>query len=183
MPTAAVGTGGSDPMSDLPAVFVGDLSPHATEAILLQTFQQVYASAVAAKLVIDTQTGRHKGYAFVRFTNPSERDRAVMEMNGAYCLDRAMRVREAAQRRRPGAVGGAAAMGTGMPTALDPSYQHVYQQQQPTTTTTTTAMMTRADTSALDPSNTTLFIGGLDAYTQADDLTRVFCLFGELTYV
>lgn len=42
-----------------------------------------YAHAFAAQILMDPTTGRPKGNAFVRFTDATERDRAVTEMNGA----------------------------------------------------------------------------------------------------
>ncbi|KAJ4866161.1 Polyadenylate-binding protein RBP47A [Raphanus sativus] len=80
------------------SVFVGDLAPDVTDAVLLETFAG-YQSVKGAKVVIDSNTGRSKGYGFVRFGDESERSRALTEMNGAFCLSRQMRVGIATPKR------------------------------------------------------------------------------------
>ena len=80
------------------SIFVGDLAPDVTDATLLETFAG-YQSVKGAKVVIDSNTGRSKGYGFVRFGDESERSRALTEMNGAFCSSRQMRVGIATPKR------------------------------------------------------------------------------------
>ncbi|KAG5388026.1 hypothetical protein IGI04_029567 [Brassica rapa subsp. trilocularis] len=80
------------------SIFVGDLAPDVTDALLLETFAG-YQSVKGAKVVIDSNTGRSKGYGFVRFGDESERSRALTEMNGAFCSSRQMRVGIATPKR------------------------------------------------------------------------------------
>uniref|UniRef100_M4F8X6 RRM domain-containing protein n=1 Tax=Brassica campestris TaxID=3711 RepID=M4F8X6_BRACM len=81
------------------SVFVGDLSPDVTDAMLQELFAERYPSVRSAKVVIDSNTGRSKGYGFVRFGDEGERSRALTEMNGALCSNREMRVGIATPKR------------------------------------------------------------------------------------
>lgn len=77
--------------SDL-SIFVGDLATDVTDTLLHETFASRYPSVKGAKVVVDSNTGRSKGYGFVRFGDENERTRAMTEMNGAYCSSRQMRI-------------------------------------------------------------------------------------------
>lgn len=79
------------PGSDL-SIFVGDLATDVTDAVLNDTFASRYASVKGAKVVVDVNSGRSKGYGFVRFGDENERSRAMTEMNGVYCSSRPMRI-------------------------------------------------------------------------------------------
>nr|GMD90417.1 polyadenylate-binding protein rbp47 [Ipomoea batatas] len=81
----------ADPGSDL-SIFVGDLAPDVTDTLLSETFASRYSSVKGAKVVVDANTGRSKGYGFVRFGDENEKSRAMTEMNGVYCSSRPMRV-------------------------------------------------------------------------------------------
>ncbi|KAL0857265.1 hypothetical protein Bca101_062419 [Brassica carinata] len=81
------------------SIFVGDLSPDVTDAMLQELFAERYPSVKSAKVVIDSNTGRSKGYGFVRFGDEGERSRALTEMNGALCSNRQMRVGVATPKR------------------------------------------------------------------------------------
>lgn len=81
------------------SIFVGDLAPDVSDAVLLETFAARYPSVKGAKVVIDSNTGRSKGYGFVRFGDENERSRAMTEMNGAFCSSRQMRVGIATPKR------------------------------------------------------------------------------------
>nr|CAB3453621.1 unnamed protein product [Digitaria exilis] len=62
--------------------FSGDLASDVNDATLLETFSSRYSSVKGAKVVIDANTGRSKGYGFVRFGDDSEKTHAMTEMNG-----------------------------------------------------------------------------------------------------
>ena len=47
----------------------------------------------------DPNTGRSKGFGFVRFGDEGERDRALVEMNGVPCGSRVMRISLAIPRK------------------------------------------------------------------------------------
>ncbi|KAF2309878.1 hypothetical protein GH714_005466 [Hevea brasiliensis] len=58
-----------------------------------QPFRLNWATfSTAAKVVFDANTGRSKGYGFVRFGDDSERAQAMTEMNGVHCSSRPMRI-------------------------------------------------------------------------------------------
>ncbi|MQL97001.1 hypothetical protein Taro_029681 [Colocasia esculenta] len=81
------------------SIFVGDLAPDVTDTLLQETFACRYSSVKGAKVVIDANTGRSKGYGFVRFGDENEKSRAMAEMNGVYCSSRAMRIGAATPRK------------------------------------------------------------------------------------
>ncbi|PKA50009.1 Polyadenylate-binding protein RBP47 [Apostasia shenzhenica] len=87
------------------SIFVGDLAPDVSDALLQETFSSKYPSVKGAKVVIDANTGRSKGYGFVRFGNDNEKTLAMTEMNGVYCLSRPMRIGAATPRKLSGGSG------------------------------------------------------------------------------
>ena len=99
--TFSMGDKRSNNGSDL-SIFVGDLASDVTDTLLHETFASKYPSVKAAKVVIDANTGRSKGYGFVRFGDDNERSQAMTEMNGAYCSSRAMRIGAATPRKSVG---------------------------------------------------------------------------------
>lgn len=84
------------------SIFVGDLASDVTDTLLQETFASRYPSVKGAKVVIDANTGRSKGYGFVRFGDDNERLRAMTEMNGVYCSSRPMRIGVATPRKSSG---------------------------------------------------------------------------------
>lgn len=93
----------SDSASDH-SIFVGDLASDVNDATLLEAFSSRYSSVKGAKVVIDANTGRSKGYGFVRFGDDSEKTQAMTEMNGVYCSSRPMRIGPATPRKSSGSV-------------------------------------------------------------------------------
>ncbi|MBA0659158.1 hypothetical protein Goklo_011316 [Gossypium klotzschianum] len=81
------------------SIFVGDLAADVTDSLLHETFASKYPSVKAVKVVIDANTGRSKGYGFVRFGDDTERSLAMTEMNGVYCSSRPMRIGAATPRK------------------------------------------------------------------------------------
>lgn len=99
--TFSMGDKRSNNGSDL-SIFVGDLASDVTDTLLHETFANRFPSVKAAKVVIDTNTGRSKGYGFVRFGDDNERSQAMTEMNGVYCSSRPMRIGAATPRKSSG---------------------------------------------------------------------------------
>ncbi|KAF7829738.1 polyadenylate-binding protein RBP47C-like [Senna tora] len=99
--TFSTGDKRSDNVPDL-SIFVGDLAADVTDTMLHETFAGRYPSVKAAKVVFDANTGRSKGYGFVRFGDDNERSQALTEMNGVYCSSRPMRVGAATPRKSSG---------------------------------------------------------------------------------
>ena len=90
-----------DAGSDL-SIFVGDLAADVTDTILHETFSSRFQSVKGAKVVIDSNTGRSKGFGFVRFGDENERSMAMTEMNGVYCSSRPMRISVATPKKASG---------------------------------------------------------------------------------
>ncbi len=85
-------------------LYVGNLSFHTTEDVLQRTFAQCGAVA-EVKLVIDRESGRSRGFAFVSMSTDEEAQRAIDELNGADLEGRPLRV-NIAEERRPRPDGG-----------------------------------------------------------------------------
>ncbi|KAJ0984921.1 hypothetical protein J5N97_003277 [Dioscorea zingiberensis] len=83
-------------------IFVGDLASVVTDTMLQETIASRYSSVKGAKVVIDANTGRLKGYGFVRFGDDEEKTQAMTGMNGVYCSGRPMRVGAATPRKSSG---------------------------------------------------------------------------------
>ncbi|CAN1323738.1 Polyadenylate-binding protein RBP47 [Linum perenne] len=143
----------ADTAPDL-SIFVGDLAADVTDTLLHETFITRYPSVKAAKIVFDANTGRSKGYGFVRFGDDSERTQAMTEMNGVYCLSRPMRIGAATPRKSSGyqQQGGYASNGSSTP-----SFQ-----------------------SENDSTNSTIFVGGLDPNVTDEDLKQAFSQHGAM---
>ncbi|XP_057428180.1 polyadenylate-binding protein RBP47C-like isoform X2 [Lotus japonicus] len=109
--TFSTGDKRSDNVPDL-SIFVGDLAGDVTDTMLHETFANKYPSVKAAKVVFDANTGRSKGYGFVRFGDDNERSQAMNEMNGVYCSSRPMRIGAATPRKSSGYQQGGQSNGT-----------------------------------------------------------------------
>ena len=94
-------------------LYVGNLSFHTTEDSLLRAFQAC-GEVVEAKLILDRETGRSRGFAFVVMSNAEEAQRAISQMNGADLDGRPLRVNEA-EERKPRSGGGGGGGGFGGP--------------------------------------------------------------------
>ncbi|XP_010539063.1 PREDICTED: polyadenylate-binding protein RBP47C-like [Tarenaya hassleriana] len=135
------------------SIFVGDLAPDVTDKMLHETFCVKYPSVKAAKVVIDANTGRSKGYGFVRFGDDNERTKAMTEMNGAKCSSRSMRIGPATPKKST-------------------SYQHGGYMSN--------GAQCRPEGDSL---NTTIFVGGLDPSVTDEDLRQPFAEYGDIISV
>lgn len=153
--TFSMGEKRTDNGSDL-SIFVGDLAADVTDTMLSELFATKYPSVKAAKVVIDANTGRSKGYGFVRFGDDNERTQAMSEMNGVYCSTRPMRIGPATPRKSLGyQQGGYGSNGNSA----------------------------HGSQSEGDSSNTTIFVGGLDSSVTDDELKQPFSQHGEIISV
>nr|AGV54251.1 RNA binding post-transcriptional regulator csx1 like protein [Phaseolus vulgaris] len=112
------GKKGSNNVPDL-FIFVGDLAADVTDSLLHETFASVYPLVKAAKVVFDANTGRSKGYGFVRFGDDNERSQAMTQMNGVYCSSRPMRIGAATPRKSSGHQQGGQSNGTSSQSEAD----------------------------------------------------------------
>ncbi|KAG8905264.1 RRM protein [Tulasnella sp. 403] len=98
------------------SIFVGDLAPETTNSDLIAVFRDPilglrhdrepkfvapFTSCRSAKIMVDPVMGVSKGYGFVRFGSASDASRALIEMQGLYCLSRPMRISQATAKSRP----------------------------------------------------------------------------------
>src|SRR2546423_15645660 len=85
-------------------LYVGNLSYGVTEADLREVFAEA-GEVVDVKVVLDRDTGRPRGFAFVELASDGEAARAVETLNGREVQGRAMNVTEARERTGGGAGG------------------------------------------------------------------------------
>lgn len=78
-------------------IYVGNLSYDMTTDELREAFEQ-HGTVANAKIIMDRDTGRSKGFGFVDMPDPGEGEAAINELNGAMIRGRAVRVNEARPR-------------------------------------------------------------------------------------
>jgi RNA recognition motif-containing protein len=94
-------------------LYVGNLSYNIRDDDLQQAFA-VYGSVSSAKVMMDRDTGRSKGFGFVEMGSDAEAQAAINGMNGQALDGRAIVVNEARPREeRPGGFGGGGRSGGG----------------------------------------------------------------------
>jgi len=94
-------------------LYVGNLSYNIRDDDLQQAFAQ-YGSVASAKVMMDRDTGRSKGFGFVEMGSDPEAQAAINGMNGQALDGRAIVVNEARPREeRPGGFGGSRGGGYG----------------------------------------------------------------------
>jgi len=81
-------------------LFVGGLSWTTDDAGLKGAFER-FGEVAEAKVILDRETGRSRGFGFVTFADPSSTPNAIQEMDGATLDGRSIRVNEAQDRPRP----------------------------------------------------------------------------------
>ncbi|XP_067948931.1 tRNA selenocysteine 1-associated protein 1-like [Watersipora subatra] len=80
------------------SVWVGDLDPMVDDEALFRHFAAKYNSTTAAKVVCDKTTGLSRGFAFVRFSDETEQQRSMIELNNTELLGRHIKIRSAQPR-------------------------------------------------------------------------------------
>jgi RNA recognition motif-containing protein len=78
-------------------IYVGNLAYAVTEDQLREAFSQ-YGAVSRVNLIIDRETGRSKGFAFVEMDDNSQADAAIKGLNDQDLGGRKMRVNEARPR-------------------------------------------------------------------------------------
>jgi cold-inducible RNA-binding protein len=79
-------------------IYVGNLSYAMTEADLLAAFED-HGMVDSAKIIMDRETGRSKGFGFVEMPDDNEGRAAIQELNDAMVSGRPLKVNEAKPRR------------------------------------------------------------------------------------
>jgi RNA recognition motif-containing protein len=75
-------------------LYVGNLSFSATDQTLSETFAQC-GTVESAKIIMDRDSGRSKGFGFVEMSTDAEAANAIAKFNGTEQDGRAMTVNEA----------------------------------------------------------------------------------------
>ncbi|MBS1958296.1 MAG: RNA-binding protein [Bdellovibrionales bacterium] len=87
-------------------IFVGNLPFSATDQVLNDTFAQ-YGAVESAKIIMDRNTGRSKGFGFVEMADDAGAAAAIEKLNGAEYEGRTITVSEAREMQpREGGGGG-----------------------------------------------------------------------------
>jgi len=79
-------------------IFVGSLPYKVDEQELKQIFEQ-FGEVTSAKLIMDRETGRSKGFGFVEMSDDEDGRKAIDDLNGSEMYGRAIAVKEAEERK------------------------------------------------------------------------------------
>ncbi|KAF3654240.1 Glycine-rich RNA-binding protein 3, mitochondrial [Capsicum annuum] len=86
-------------------IFVGGLSYGTDESSLREAFSQ-YGEVIEARVILDRDTGRSRGFGFISFPSSEEATSAMQAMDGQDLHGRRIRVNYATEKRRDGFGGG-----------------------------------------------------------------------------
>ena len=96
-------------------IYVGNLSYETTEDDLRNAFS-AHGQVSSARVVMDRDTGRSKGFGFVEMSNNGEAEAAIQALSGSDLQGRSLTVNESRPResnRGPGGGGGGRGGGGG----------------------------------------------------------------------
>src|SRR5580692_6726372 len=93
-------------------LYVGNLSYNVTDAELREAFAEGGRNVVEVKIVMDRDTGRPRGFAFVEMGSDDEAAAAISSLSGREIQGRAINVSEA-RAREPRSGGGGGRYGGG----------------------------------------------------------------------
>jgi RNA recognition motif-containing protein len=86
-------------------MYVGNLSYSANEDELRRVFEE-HGTVVSAQVIMDRETGRSKGFAFVEMSTDQEAQAAIAALDGKEVGGRVIKVNEARPREDRGGGGG-----------------------------------------------------------------------------
>jgi RNA recognition motif-containing protein len=86
-------------------MYVGNLSYSANEDELRRIFEE-HGTVVSAQVIMDRETGRSKGFAFVEMSTDQEAQAAISALDGKEIGGRVLKVNEARPREDRGGGGG-----------------------------------------------------------------------------
>lgn len=75
-------------------IYVGNLGYNVTNDLLAEKFAS-FGTVESAKVIMDRDTNRSKGFGFVEMSSPSEASSAIEALNGSEFESRQMNVTEA----------------------------------------------------------------------------------------
>lgn len=79
-------------------IYVANISYNMVEEELEAAFAQ-YGSVRSAKIIVDRETGKSRGFGFVEMEDEAEGQEAIEALNGTVIKGRELKVREARDRR------------------------------------------------------------------------------------
>ena len=85
-------------------IYVGNLPYRMSDQDLSDLFGE-FGGVDSAKIIIDRETGRSRGFGFVEMTSNEEGQNAIQELDGAEYEGRALKVNEAKPRENRGGGG------------------------------------------------------------------------------
>jgi RNA recognition motif-containing protein len=94
-------------------LYVGNLSYNVTEPELKDVFGENGRNVKEVKVVLDRDTGRPRGFAFVEMTTDAEAAQAIETLNGREIQGRPINVSEARERAPRAGGGGGGGFGGG----------------------------------------------------------------------
>jgi len=83
-------------------LYVGNLSYNTTENSLKEAFSANGREVSSVSIVMDRETGRSRGFAFVEFATPEAASQAMQELDGQSVDGRMLRISEAREREPRG---------------------------------------------------------------------------------
>jgi len=86
-------------------LFCGGLAWATSDDTLRSAFEE-FGEVTEAKVIMDRDTGRSRGFGFVTFVEAADADAAIQAMDGQELDGRRIAVREAEERGRRGGSGG-----------------------------------------------------------------------------
>ena len=87
-------------------LYIGNLAYGVTEQDLRDAFSEGGGNITDVKVILDRETGRSRGFAFVEMSTDAEAAQAVETLNGRDVQGRAISVSEARERSGGGGGGG-----------------------------------------------------------------------------
>ena len=94
-------------------LYVGNLSFNTTDATLQEAFAKDGRNVSSVSVMLDRDTGRSRGFAFVEMATANDAQAAIKAMNGAMVDSRELRVNEAEERKPRSGGGGSRGGGYG----------------------------------------------------------------------
>lgn len=80
-------------------IYVGNLSYNVTDNSLRELFEK-YGEVVSARVMMDKETGKSRGFAFVEMADEEGGQRVIDELNGQDVSGRAIRISKALPREQ-----------------------------------------------------------------------------------
>ena len=93
-------------------IYVGNLPWSANDDDLREMFQS-FGEVEGARVILDRETGRSRGFGFVQMPNAEEANQAIQSLNGSDYNGRPLRVNESQPKPRTGGGGGGGGRGFG----------------------------------------------------------------------